>query len=68
MDRETLKNLQVGDRVHLVSPGGTSDGTVTNKYRGVVTIVWDEKGGTWHLNHRARFDRQRARNIEKVTT
>jgi hypothetical protein len=53
--------------VKIVSEGGTNEGTVTERYRGIVRIVWDGKGGRWWLNHRARYDRQRARNVYVVS-
>jgi hypothetical protein len=66
MSRDELRNLKVGDRVRLSQPGGASTGTVVEKHHGVAFIVWDDGGGRWSLNWRAKWDRERARNIEKL--
>lgn len=60
MTKAELCTTPVGTRVKLITPAGSCEGVVYDRARGVVTIVWDDTGGSWRLNPAGKFDRERA--------
>lgn len=66
MSGSELRGLKVGDRVKLSQLGGTAFGTVARKFRGCIWVEWDDGGGKWVLNPRARFDRERALGLSLI--
>lgn len=65
MKSPELLKLAPGDRVQLLTPGGTARGVVEYKQNGIIHILWDDNGGKWTINPRARFDRERALNLSR---
>lgn len=65
MNAAELRGLKVGDRVRWVSPGGSCDGVVTEKVRGMARIRWADAQSEL-IGWRSSHDRARGKNIVLV--